>query len=815
MTTKVFDLYREAVGQSQISRNHYKVRMKNASDLTEVYVVPFSHVDPGWLKTFDNYLNETNAILDNMILFLVNHPKMRFIWCEIAFFERWWSVQDEITKSLARTLIANKQLEIVSGSWVMTDEGTTYFPSTVDNIIEGQQFANSELNVQSEVMWSIDPFGYSSTVPYLFTKTDTYGESEMLTQVLPYSHYDILNSCGPDPRICCQYDFKRLNHFSCPDVTPVTITSLNVRLRALELEKSFLNMALEQGTNTLLSVWGDDFRYSKLEEWYQQYDNLILLFDYINKYSKSTKIRFGTLSEYFNALEQKNKARNLSPATLSGDFFPYQGALSDYWTGYYTTRPFYKRQERELHSFIRAADLLSTNVFANLSTENRQLILEKLTVARRNLALFQHHDAITGTSKNHVMKDYSERMFESLKIAEDVTILVYNSEPYERMETIELLVSDPNLIVIGMDGPIRFQIEPYFDAAIDLSVINGMERLMCEQTFGYYENTSSGAYIMKLEQPQPTELEMDDAETFIVSGSLRQTVYTLTNLVKQRAEESRLHLQLYIDIREMLNAELLTTFVTDMISDDVQYYTDSNGLQLIRRAEYKAFNQPEMNYYPMPTALVLQDGRQRLSVLSNIPHGVRTFEKTNFEIVLDRRLSFDDGKGLGYADDGLPVDNLPVNMEFTFVLESIDAEKQQQRRFAFNTLAAHLALQSLIYQPIIFIIPEILKQPPVQHFSSFPCDVQLLTIRPVKSDITRRLMILHRAGIDCTSLNFPICPGTEFDEAVKGYLQSIGVSTVQKTLLNGVQQLGNEIPYGSEKFLLEPTEFATYLLRFG
>ncbi|VBB33457.1 unnamed protein product [Acanthocheilonema viteae] len=357
-----------------------------------------------------------------------DHPRMRFMWCEIAFFEQWWKKQNETVKSLTRKLIENRQLEIVSGSWVMTDEATTYFPSIVDNIIEGQQYLYNELNVEAEVMWSNDPFGYGPSVSYLYTKTgikrgvinrihsnlkaflrdhgalsfywrqffDINGQNDMYTYVLPYNHYDILNNCGPDPEICCQYDFKRLNHFRCFGEKPVPITELNIHARALKLEEEFLKMSLQQGSNILLSVWGDDFRYSELEEWYQQYDNLILLFDYINVNSKHTKIRFGTLTEYFDALERNNKAKNLAPATLSGDFFPYQCPSGDYWTGYYTTRPFYKRQERELHSFIRAADLLSTHAFMHLSIKNRQIIEQQLTTARRNLALFQHHDAITG-----------------------------------------------------------------------------------------------------------------------------------------------------------------------------------------------------------------------------------------------------------------------------------------------------------------------------------------------------------------------------------------------------------------------------------
>lgn len=56
----------------------------------------------GWLETFDSYTKDTNRILDNMLIFLKTHPKMRFMWCEVVFFERWWRHLNDTQKADVR-----------------------------------------------------------------------------------------------------------------------------------------------------------------------------------------------------------------------------------------------------------------------------------------------------------------------------------------------------------------------------------------------------------------------------------------------------------------------------------------------------------------------------------------------------------------------------------------------------------------------------------------------------------------------------------------------------------------------------------------
>lgn len=172
---------------------------------------------------------------------------------------------------------------------------------------------------------------------------------------------------------------------------------------------------------------------------------------------------------------------------------------------------------RELEDRLRGAEILYT-LALNRARQNgfptaRRVMDHKygaLVQARRWLALFQHHDAITGTSKAAVMQDYGQKLFQALKDSANIasssvsilmsidddqwqrfrllpalqrptydklaqkttlelatteqtekTVILYNSEAHHRDEMVRLKTSWPYIRVLDADGnKIRHQVNP-------------------------------------------------------------------------------------------------------------------------------------------------------------------------------------------------------------------------------------------------------------------------------------------------------------------------------------------------------------------
>ncbi|KZV46140.1 Fatty acid hydroxylase superfamily isoform 2 [Dorcoceras hygrometricum] len=152
---------------------------------------------------------------------------------------------------------------------------------------------------------------------------------------------------------------------------------------------------------------GEDFRYQYAESWFKQMDKLI---HYVNKDGRVNAL-YSTPSIYTDA---KHAANESWPLKID-DYFPYANGDNAYWTGFYTSRPALKRYVRLLSGYYLAARQLE---FLRGRTSNTST--DELGNA---LGVAQHHDAVSGTSRQHTTADYAKRLAIGVDEAETVVNL--------------------------------------------------------------------------------------------------------------------------------------------------------------------------------------------------------------------------------------------------------------------------------------------------------------------------------------------------------------------------------------------------------
>lgn len=457
-----YDLFQN-VSYKMNSDGNYPIPVKTVDEVRKtknlkhlnVILVPFSHADPGYGLTIEQYYEQmTHATLNNMLAKLVEYPNMTFQWAETVFLARWFEDLDKNGKETVKKLISKGQLEIVLGGWVMPDEASTNYIAVVDQLIEGHQWLIENLGVKPKSAWVNDPFGYSSTMPYLWKSTGMdnllflrinqpvkaklmkmkslefmwrpywkhSNDSDVLSSLMSYTNYWVSDVCGPNKVPCNEFNFLHLGEGEA-----IQVTEKNVAEQAKKIAEQFRITGDLYKHNTLYIGLGEDFSYPQPYHWDNMYTNYEKLITFINSQKAwNMTVKFGTLTEYFTQVRnEERKMAEISKSktnklltfpTISGDFFPYTERNQEFWTGYFTTRPLNKRFSREIETLTRAADIFNViafSLFKHYGVKYRAYgdIAKHLRAARRELGMFMHHDGITGTSLPHVVEDYERRLF--------------------------------------------------------------------------------------------------------------------------------------------------------------------------------------------------------------------------------------------------------------------------------------------------------------------------------------------------------------------------------------------------------------------
>ncbi|XP_037084012.1 lysosomal alpha-mannosidase-like [Pollicipes pollicipes] len=403
-------------------------------DMLNVHLVPHTHDDVGWLKTVDQYFYGAKSeiqragvqyILDSVIQELVKDPEKRFIYVETAFFWRWYLQQDEQTIATVENLVNEGRLEFIGGGWSMNDEACVHYNAVIDQMSLGMRTLFDHFGPCGipRVAWQIDPFGHTKEQANMFAQMGFDGYffgrldyddkkrrmnasememvwlasqdlgSELFTGVLPNMYqppsgfcFDIL--CDDAPIM----DDRRLHDY-------------NVDQKV----NDFLKAAKEQSkwykSNNIVMTMGSDFQYQDAHVWYKNLDKLIKYVNARQSGGEKVNVFYSTPSCYLKSLHD---AKLVWP-TVEDDFMPYASDPWAYWSGYFTSRPAQKGYIRKSNNFLQVCKQLT----AMMQTERTYETPNRVDYLRYAMGVNQHHDAVTGTEKQHVANDYIQRLSEA------------------------------------------------------------------------------------------------------------------------------------------------------------------------------------------------------------------------------------------------------------------------------------------------------------------------------------------------------------------------------------------------------------------
>ncbi|TKY73710.1 Alpha-mannosidase protein [Spatholobus suberectus] len=390
-----------------------------------VHLVPHSHDDVGWLKTIDQYYVGSNNsiqgacvqnVLDSLVPALLADKNRKFIYVEQAFFQRWWMEQSDAIQNIVKELVKSGQLEFINGGFCMHDEAAAHYIDMIDQTTLGHQFLKEEFGVTPRIGWQIDPFGHSAVQAYLlgaevgfdslfFARIDYQDRAKRKDEKTLEVVWRGSKSLGSSSQIFSgafpeNYEPPSNFYYEVNDDSPivqddVNLFDYNVPERVNEFVAAAISQANITRTNHIMWTMGTDFKYQYAHTWFRQMDKFI---HYVNQDGRVHAL-YSTPSIYTDAKHAANEAWPIK----TDDFFPYADRVNAYWTGYFTSRPALKGYVRLMSGYYLAARQLEY-------FKGKSALGPKTDSLADALAIVQHHDAVSGTEKQHVANDYAKRL---------------------------------------------------------------------------------------------------------------------------------------------------------------------------------------------------------------------------------------------------------------------------------------------------------------------------------------------------------------------------------------------------------------------
>lgn len=353
---------------------------KNGSTVPEFYAIGNGHIDMAWLWPMDETCRKTARTFSAQLRLMDEYPDYKFIQSQPALYEMCREHYPQLFERIKQA-VKNGQWIADGGMWVEPDTNMSGGEALIRQILYGKNYYKKEFNVDSEVLWLPDTFGYTAALPQILKGC---GMKYLVTQKIFWS-YDGIEQFP--------YHYFNWEGMDGSKIVSFLPTSYTYRTNPAELINTWRSRRQERDMDAFLLPFGygdggggpcrDHIEYALREK------NL----------EGCPRVKIAGPKEFFEDMGKNGGPKNTYVGELY--FSAHRGT--------YTSQALMKRNNRKAEIIMRELELWS--VIANTKGyEYPKYDIEKLW---KTILLHQFHDILPGSCIKKVY-DKAEKVFEGL-----------------------------------------------------------------------------------------------------------------------------------------------------------------------------------------------------------------------------------------------------------------------------------------------------------------------------------------------------------------------------------------------------------------
>jgi hypothetical protein len=316
----------------------------------------------------------------------------------------------------------------------------------------------------------------------------------------------------------------------------------------------------------------------------------------------------------------------------------------------------------------------------------------ELREPRRALSLFQHHDGVTGTAKDHVVRDYAKRIHDAihqvqdtimhkLKLSGDIEACWQSDAPrglsqnlcerkvhvYNPLDTSQYCGGKEVHGHSTMKVKLPCEIPgPHPLTQVQFDSVTGLMTHPVQEQWMVWKVQKGGAYLFfpgHLESYDEHDLKVELGGYVVSTPHWKRTVIVHEVTDEFGAGHAKVIDFVYETDLQNSNEEWFVRFSSSVQNKGV-FHTDLNGFNFDTH-HFRKDLPIQSQVFPMPTLASIEDDSMRMTILSEHAQGTASLEDGSIDVWLDRRLSQDDARGLFQG----VMDNVPTRTRLRLVLE--------------------------------------------------------------------------------------------------------------------------------------------------